>query len=150
MRYYEDFPVGQVDVFDGTYLVTEEEIMEVGRRWDPQPFHTDPVAAAESAFGGLVASSVHLFAIAAAIGQRPDDEPVAAVSALGFRNVLNHGPARPGDVLSLSSTVLTARLSNSRPGVGVLTLRVDVVNQRDEPVFSYEVAALYECRPEPG
>ena len=51
-------------------------------------------------------------------------------------------------MLSQSSTVLTARLSNSRPGVGVLTMRVDMVNQRDEPVFAYEVAGLYECRPE--
>ncbi len=148
MKYYEDFAVGQVDRFDSTYRVTEDEILEVGRRWDPQPFHTDPVAAADSVFGGLVASSVHLFAIGCFVGQQSQNEPVAAISALGFRNVSNHGPVRPDDVLSSTFTVLTARLSNSRPGTGVLTMQVELTNQRDEPVFSYEVAGLYECRPE--
>ncbi len=150
MKYYEDFPVGQVDRFDATYLVTEEEIREVGERWDPQPFHVDPVAAADSVFGGLVASSVHLFAMSTAIGQLSAEEPVAVISALGFRNIVNRTPARPGDVLSQSSIVLTARLSNSRPGVGVVTMRIDMVNQQDEPVFTYEVAGLYQCRPETG
>jgi acyl dehydratase len=148
--YFEDFPVGWVRTFDDTYLVTEEEIREVGERWDPQPFHVDPVAAADSVFGGLVASSVHLFAIATALGQVAAADPVAAVSALGFRNLTNHAPVRPGDVISKSQTVLEARLSNSRPGLGILRNRVELTNQRDEPVFSIEIAALYRCRPETG
>lgn len=150
MKYYEDFPVGWVRTFDDTYLVSEEELREVGRRWDPQPFHVDPVAAADSAFGGLVASSAHLFAIATGLGQvgARAAEPVAAVSALGFRNVVNHAPVRPGDVLHKSHEVLDARLSNSRPGLGIIVNRVELANQRDEPVFSFEIAALYECRPE--
>jgi len=147
--YFEDFPVGWVRAFDDTYLVTEEEILEVGRRWDPQPFHTDPVAAADSVFGGLVASSVHLFAIATALGQVAAAEPVAAVSALGFSNLTNHAPVRPGDVISKSQTVLEARLSNSRPGLGILRNRVDLTNQHEVLVFSVQIAALYECRPEP-
>ena len=56
MRYFEDFEVG-VWQENGTYEVTEAEIIEVAERWDPQPFHVDPVAAAESPFGGLVACS---------------------------------------------------------------------------------------------
>ena len=43
MRHYEDLPVGATSEYRTTYLVTEDEILEVGRRWDPQPFHTDPV-----------------------------------------------------------------------------------------------------------
>lgn len=127
--------------------MTEEEIREVGERWDPQPFHTDPVAA-DPVFGGLVASSVHLFAIATALGQVAADDPVAAVSALGFRNLTNHAPIRPGDVISKAQTVLDARLSKSRPGLGILRNRVDLTNQDDELVFSAEIAGLYECRPE--
>ena len=62
MRTLEDFAVG--DVFDlGETTVTEEEIIRFGREVDPQPFHVDPVAAKESAFGGLVASGWHVAGI---------------------------------------------------------------------------------------
>ena len=151
MKYFEDFTVGQVDRFGPTYLVTEEEIQQMGERWDPQPFHTDPVAASASVFGGLVASSVHLFAIATYLGHQEAAaraDPVAAVSSLGFRSMDNHAPARPGDVLAEQRTVKAARLSKSRPGLGILTNLVELMNQRDELVFSFENAALYECRPD--
>src|SRR5690606_22121264 len=46
-RYFEDFRPGEVIEF-GDYLVTEEEIVEFARRYDPQPFHVDRKAAGES------------------------------------------------------------------------------------------------------
>ncbi len=145
MRYYEDLPVGATSEYDdATYLVTEEEILEVGRRWDPQPFHTDPVAAAASPFGGLVASSVHLFAIAVSFGVKAD--PTAAVSSLGFRELVNHAPARPGDVLRGRSTVQSRRRSKSRPDLGVMGMLVEVFNQEDQLVFSFENIFLVRCR----
>src|SRR2546423_10205372 len=55
MKYLEDFRVGEV-IDLGTATLTEEEIVEFGRRYDPQPFHIDPEAARESVFGGLIAS----------------------------------------------------------------------------------------------
>lgn len=145
MRYLEDIVVGEVMDHDASYVVTEEEILEVGRRWDPQPFHTDPEAAAASPFGGLVASSVHLFAMAVCLGVKA--EPTAAVSSLGFRTLENHAPVRPGDVLTVRNTNLATRLSRSKPGLGVFEARCELLNQRGEVVFSFENAALVECRP---
>jgi acyl dehydratase len=150
VKYFDDLAVGQEWVHEGRYELTEAEIREVGERWDPQPFHIDPVAAEASIFGGLVASSVHLFALMVAIGTGPREEPMAAVSALGFDKVRNHAPARPGDELSLRVTVLECRLSGSRPGVGVVRFSRNLANQRGEVVFSDESAALVRCRPEPG
>jgi acyl dehydratase len=131
----------------GRYALTEAEILEVGERWDPQPFHTDPVAAEASLFGGLVASSVHLFAIMVAIGTGPAEEPVAAVSALGFDKLRLHLPARPGDDLSVRAKVLERRASRSRPEVGIVRCSRELVNQRDEVVFSDESAFLIQHRP---
>jgi acyl dehydratase len=145
--YFEDFPVGQVDLRPATHVVTEEEIRQVGEQWDPQPFHVDPVAAEASVFGGLVASTVHLFGIVTILGHRRRTEPVAAVSSLGVRRMDNHAPVRPGDVLVSRATVLEARLSKSRPGLGVITNLAELTNQRDEVVFSCEIAYLIECRP---
>ena len=144
MRYYEDLEVGVTDVGTVSYLVTDENIMAMGREWDPQPFHTDPEAAAASVFGGLVASTIHLFGICVKIGM--SESPLAAVSNLETK-VVNHAPARPGDVLHLERSVLDKRLSNSRPGIGVVSFRSTLVNQRGEPVFSNEPTVLVQCRP---
>jgi acyl dehydratase len=145
MQYYEDLEPGTTTRGTLEYLVTEDEILEMGRRWDPQPFHTDPVAAEDSPFGGLVASTVHLFAISAKVGMA--QSPVAAVSSLALTNFINHAPARPADRLRFDREVLDRRPSQSRPGTGVVTFRNELRNQHDELVFSYENTALVHCRP---
>ena len=147
VKYFEDFIVGQEWVHEGRYALTEAEIREVGERWDPQPFHIDPVAAEASLFGGIVASSVHLFAVMVAVGTGTAEEPVAAVSALGFDKVRLHLPARPGDELRVRAKVLECRASRSRPDVGIVRCSRDLINQRDELVFSDESAFLIERRP---
>ncbi len=146
MRYYEDLEVGSISASDATYLVTEEEILEFGRRFDPQPFHVDRDAAAASEFGGLIASTVHIFAIHVSLGVKSSIR-TAAISALGTSNMVNHAPVRPGDVLSHVNEVTDRRPSKSRPGVGIVTFRNTLSNQRGERVFSYENAALIRYRP---
>ena len=148
MRYFEDFIAGSSRFFPGDYTVTEEEIIEVGNRWDPQPFHIDKAASEGSIFGGLVASSVHLFAMSVSLGNHvPPEEKCAAVSALGFNNMKLHGPARPGDVIRLKEVVGDCRVSNSRPECGIVDVRNELYNQRDELIFSFDSAALMQRRP---
>lgn len=145
IKYFEDYRVGDVIDVDAVYPITEDEIVEVGRRWDPQPFHTDADAARESFFGGLVASSVHLFAASVWLGYQMDVR-TAAVSALGFKELRWHAPARPGDGLKARSTTLSARISKSRPDCGVVENGTEIFNQRGELVFSFTGAALIRRR----
>jgi acyl dehydratase len=148
MYYYEDLQIGQEVIFEDEYHVTQEEIIEVGQRWDPRPFHTDPEAAKESIFGGLVASSAHVFSIYVRIGNAEidRDKQSAAVSALGFNNLQWHAPVRPGDVLRSAYTVTAARESKSRPNLGVVDARCRLFNQNDDIVFTGESAYLIEKR----
>lgn len=141
MKYFEDFRVGEKATATGEYLVTEDEIIEFGSRFDPQPFHTDPVEAKESIFGGLVASSVHLFAMSVSFS-RHLGPPAAAVSALGFDGMRMLAPARPGDRLCLRSETLMARPSKSRPDCGVVETSSELFNQHDETVMTYRGAFL--------
>ncbi len=149
MKYLEDYVPGDVVEVDATYPVTEAEILEVGRRWDPQPFHPDREAAAESFFGGLVASSVHLFAASVWLGYQMETR-TAAVTALGFNELSWHAPARPGDRLSLRAETLSARESKSRPDCGVVMNKSQIFNQDGELVFSYTGAVLIRKRPLDG
>src|ERR1051326_473284 len=54
-RYLEDIQAGE-RFRSADYAVTEAEIIEYAKQYDPQPFHTNPVEARNSVFGGLVAS----------------------------------------------------------------------------------------------
>lgn len=145
MKYFEDFRVGEKQTASRDYIVTEEEIIEISTRFDPQPFHMDPIAAKDSIFGSLVASSVHLFAISVSFS-RYLGERTAAVSALGFDRLRMLSPARPGDRLSLRSETLSARRSKSRPNCGVIESRSELFNQYGETVMSYQGAFLVRCR----
>ncbi|MCP3952776.1 MAG: hypothetical protein GY697_11260 [Desulfobacterales bacterium] len=54
-RYLEDYVEGSVHAF-GPVTITEDEIVQFGKKFDPQLFHTDPEGAGETVYGGLIAS----------------------------------------------------------------------------------------------
>ena len=58
MRLIELTPPGR-KVITGTMTFAAEDIVRFARKYDPQPFHTDPEAARHSVFGGLCASGWH-------------------------------------------------------------------------------------------
>ena len=62
MRYFEDVAVGE-SLALGSHTVSEAEILAFGRRYDPQPMHSDPIAARQSFYGGLIASGWHTCAV---------------------------------------------------------------------------------------
>lgn len=149
MKYYDDFEVGQSQRSSLSYTITEAEIIEFGTRWDSQPFHIDPIAAMDSEFGGLVASSAHLFAVSVSLWSNPDiqeDEQADVISALGFNNVKLRIPARPNDVLYSVSAVIDKRKSQSREGVGIVVFHDTIMNQHNEVVFELENAALIRMK----
>jgi acyl dehydratase len=152
MKYFEYFVIGLEEEAPGRHVVTEEEIIEFGTRWDSQPFHVDPEAAKTSVFGGLVACSVHLFAMAIGLwnSETANEDRAAAVSALGFNNMQLKTPARPGDELKSKSTVIERRSSVSKPHLGIVTFRNEVTNQNGELVLVFENTALLEKEKDPA
>ncbi len=142
----EDFKVGKSYEPKGRYIITEDEIMEIGQRWDPQPFHIDREVALNSVFGGLIACSIHLYAIVCWCGHQLD-ESIAAVAGLGWDKIRMHTPVKVGDEISCKVKILEVRLSNSRPDCGVITLKNDLFNQRNELVYSAQNSFLILRRP---
>src|SRR3569833_2318254 len=49
--YFDDFKVGQI-IEAGSCTVSEKEIIVFVKKFDPQPFHIDKVAAENTIFGG--------------------------------------------------------------------------------------------------
>lgn len=147
MLYQEDFKVGAWRESTEPYLVTEEEIIEVGRRWDPRPFHINRDAASDSLFGGLVACSAHLFAIVSWLAHHME-QPTAGVAGLGWDKIRMHAPVMAGDRISCRVQCLESRPSGSQPGCGVITVYNELYNQRGELVYTAQCSFLVERRPE--
>ncbi|MGD9953634.1 MAG: MaoC family dehydratase [Burkholderiales bacterium] len=146
--YWEDFKVGQT-VEMGSHTFTEAEIIEFARQFDPQPFHTDPVAAKRSAFGGLIASGWHTCAVCMRLNCESYINRTVSLGSPGLDNIRWHKPVRPGDTITYRRTVLQSRASQSRPGVGLLLSRTEAFNQAGDLVMSMEGWGMFGRRPAP-
>lgn len=145
MEYYEDVEVGTTHEF-GEYRVTKEEIVEFAERYDPQPFHLDEGAAAESAFGELVASGWHT---ASMCMRMIVDGPISERASMGARGVDElrwRRPVKPGDTLRVRTEVLRKRPSESDPGRGYVDTAVEGINQDDETVISFVALGMIARR----
>lgn len=144
-RWFEDIHEGEVAEF-GDYAMTEAEILEMGRRFDPQFFHVDPQAAKGSIYGGLIASGWHT---GAAMMRMLVDHwlPKSSMGSPGVDELRWMLPVRPGDRLHLRVTITETRKSRSRPDRGIVTYSTEVLNQRNEPVMSIKGTGFFKCQP---
>jgi len=146
IQYFEDFEVDGEQRFDGEYVLSSEEIIEVGRRWDPQPWHVDEEAARATPFGGLVAASAHLFAITSWFATRMPKR-TAAIAALGFDELRIHAPARAGDRLRATARCTSKRESRTKADRGIVVSRMELSNQNGDLVLSMSTTFLVARRP---
>ncbi len=145
MKYLDDFVLGEVEKV-GEYFLTQEEIIEFGKKWDPQLFHIDPEAADKSVFSGIVAAGTHLVAIT--VLQLITHQPrVSVLAGLGWDEVRFLGPARPGDTLTLFRECLEIRPSTSKLDRGVVRNRLTLSNQNGQSLLSYVDTILVAKRP---
>ncbi len=144
-RYFEDYVVGEVAEF-GDYLVTEPEIVEFARRYDPQSFHIDPQAAAQSNFGGLIASGWMTGAVAMRMIVDHFISEVAGMGSPGVDELRWPRPVRPGDRLRVRARILESRRSRSKPDRGMTLIAHEVLNQHGDVVMTMRGWGMYRCR----
>jgi len=130
--YLDDLRVGQ-RFAGGSHAVDAAQIKAFARQFDPQPFHLDDEAAKGTLFAGLAASGWHTAAITMRLlvegGAPIAGGVIGAGGEIGWPR-----PTRPGDILRVESEVLEITPSRSRPDRGMITLRTETRNQRDEVV----------------
>ena len=139
--FFEDFTVGDV-IEIGTYEMTEAEIIDFGRRFDPQYFHIDPTEAVNSPFGGLIASGWHTCSAWArlwidAVISRADGR-----GSGGMQEVRWLEPVRPGDSLTGTVEILNARPSSRHADRGTVFIGCTMTNQHGRVVFTAQGRGL--------
>lgn len=143
--YLDDLEIGQ-RFTSATHVIEEAEIKAFAAQYDPQPFHLSDEAAKDSLFGGLAASGWHTAAVTMRL-QVKSGPPLAGGIIGGSGEIGWPRPTRPGDVLRVESEILAVAPSRSRPDRGMVTLRSETRNQRDETVQTLTVKLVVQRRP---
>lgn len=144
-RYFEDFPEGCVIAL-GPRAVTAEEIVEFAAKFDPAPFHLSEEGAAGSLFGRLFASGWHTCGLAMRMMCDAFLLDSSSEGGPGVEDLRWLAPVFPGDVLSGKVTVLSARRSSSRPGIGILRFTVEIEKADGTPVMRSENIGMFRVR----
>ncbi len=146
--YLEDLPVGR-RFTSGEYKMEETRIKEFAAEFDPQPFHLDHTAAANSLFKGLAASGWHT--AAATMRLLVESDLALSEGIVGVGGEINWPrPTRAGDTLHVECEVIEVTPSRSKPMQGIAKIRNTTFNQNNEvvQVFTASVIVFRKNQPD--
>ncbi|HTQ00146.1 MAG TPA: MaoC family dehydratase [Casimicrobiaceae bacterium] len=142
MRFHE-LTAGRV-IDCGTASLTEREIVEFARDYDPQWFHTDAGRAAASQWEGLIASGWQTCGLAMRLVVTAVLENSESFGSPGLAYLKWENPVRAGDVLRCTVEVLDQRVARSNPSLGIVRWRWRLANQGASPVLDLEATSLFD------
>ncbi len=148
MMFWEDFNEGLVST-SGRYVVGREEIISFARQYDPSPIHLDDGAAEATRLGGLSASGWHVCSICMRLVVDGLLVGSDCMGSPGVDEVRFLRPVHPGTVLTLRRQVLETRTSKSRPEMGLVKFRFELIDADKEIMFDM-VGTLLFGRRNPG
>jgi acyl dehydratase len=146
---FEDFPVGHFGTF-GPRHVTRDEIIAFASEFDPQPMHLDEEAAKRTMLRGLSGSGWHLCSIMMRMMFDGYIGRTASLGSPGVDEVRWLAPLRPGDDLMLDVDVTEARVSRSRPEMGIVTFTMRVRNASGQVLLEATAPIIVACRVAPA
>jgi acyl dehydratase len=144
-RAYEDFSVGEV-VEAGPHLVTAEDIKSFAARFDPQSMHLDGSAAQNTVVDGLYASGMHTICIHMRLLVDGFLRDTRSMGSPGVEEVRYLAPVRAGDSLTLRLEVTGLRASASRPDIGFMRFKSEILNQSGTPVMRMVSTLMFARR----
>lgn len=143
--YFENFYPGQVLEL-GSCAVTEDAIIAFATQFDPQPFHLDHAKAAQSIFGGVIASGWHTCSMMMRLVVDNLLSTSSSMGSPGLDQVRWIKPVRPNDSLTLTIHVKEVRASSSKPDRGIVLAQWQAMNQHGELVSTVEGMFMFGRR----
>jgi itaconyl-CoA hydratase len=136
-RFFEDFTVE--DIYQhplGRTVTTTDNIWFTLLTQNTAPIHFDHHYAAQTEFGRPLVDST--FTLALVTGQSVTDISQNVMANLGWDEVRLPAPVFEGDTIYSRSEVLETRESQSRPNVGIVTVRTTGYNQNGMIVITFK------------
>ena len=140
------------DLREGLRIETERRVVTVADidafvelSGDRNPLHTDDDYARGAGFTGRIAHGLLVLSIESGLPSEADDWAMSTYLEESRRFA---GPVMPGDEIRSVSQVTEVRRSRSKPDRGIVTLRVETLNQRDEVVLEGTDVIMVGARPD--
>ena len=145
--YFEEFEIGQTMTSPARTVTETDVVAFAAMSGDWNPIHTDSAYAAGHPFGQRVAHGLLGLSIASGLANRLG---VLEGTALAFREIGSWKFSLPiyfGDTIRVRATV-TETKAMPRLGGGLVTLKVEIVNQDDQVVQRGTWGVLVQSREE--
>src|SRR5450756_1052982 len=143
----ESMGLHQHDRFKQLKVMQDADQIAFANRFDPQAMRTDPEAAKNTPFGGLIASGGHTASLMMRLYVEHYLTHVASLASPGLDDLRWLKPVRDGGTLWVRVTVLKTAPSKSKPDRGAVTSFVEVFNQADESVMTLKAVNIIARRP---
>jgi acyl dehydratase len=153
-RWFEDIPVGEFHVF-GSHTFSEKEIIDFGKKYSPEVYHTDPEGAFNTPYHGLVASGWHITAIWMKLMVSYMERFASGVrdgrrngAGIGIQDLVWQRPVRPGHTITFTYEITSKPDHVLRDKWGIIRSRNEAFNQYNRRVMSFNIDILAERNPE--
>ena len=130
-RYFEEFKEGEFFITPRRTLTESDIISYAGLTGDYNPIHTDEIFASTTLFGGRIAHGPMMVGMAFGLLSRLDliDGTVLALKGIDW---MFEAPLRAGDTVYVRAQVIEARASNHHLDRGIVRMRIEILDQRDQ------------------
>ncbi len=142
-KFFDEFDLGQEWTSPARTITEADLMMFAGISGDFNPLHTDEEYAKKTTFGGRIFHGPGVFAIATGLESRLGIKEGTAIAFLGMTWNLK-GAVRIGDTIHVHQKVAQLR-PTTKPGRGIVTFDVSVVNQLDEIVHDGQWVVMFKC-----
>jgi acyl dehydratase len=143
-RCFEDLQVGECRR-SSPRTVTQAEILDFARQWDPQWFHSDADLAKQSVFGEVVASGIHVLALWRQMDHEINSD-IDFVCGIGWDALRLKRAIRAGDTIHVTSEIIALTPSTSRADRGTALTRYAVVDQNGTEAVTFTSINLVYTR----
>ncbi len=144
--FFEDFPAGETVELDGSYEVTREEIVAFAEEFDPQPMHLNDEEIPGMGLHRPIASGWHTCAISMRLMSDSYISKSHGLGSPGMDSLKWYKPVCPGDILRLRRTCKAARVSKSRPEMGICTFLWEILDQNGDLVMDVAGLQMFRTR----
>jgi acyl dehydratase len=144
--YFEDFAPGQTFV-TASRSVDEAEVLAFGQRYANLPYHTNPAAARETIYGGLIAPGYLTAAITFGLFADLGVLRTGGMGSPGVDKLRWQKPVRAGDSLHVVATVAELSPASNAGGKDAIRMSYETVNQAGDTVMTLTSLHFVKRRP---